>query len=102
MFLVTFFYIRLQLFNEITFSYQLVTPLEVSTCRLIFIVKIIFANILQICRVEDLLVDGIVKGSVIHIHRARTIIVNNNGLITASELGKGVYSGTKMCNLLSI
>ncbi|ONI06251.1 hypothetical protein PRUPE_5G049600 [Prunus persica] len=50
---------------------------------------------LQICRVEDLLVDGVVKGSVIHIHRARTIIVDNNGLITASELGcsKGIGSG---------
>ncbi|XP_034215904.1 uncharacterized protein LOC117627774 isoform X6 [Prunus dulcis] len=50
---------------------------------------------LQICRVEDLLVDGVVEGSVIHIHRARTIIVDNNGLITASELGcsKGIGSG---------
>jgi mannose/fructose/N-acetylgalactosamine-specific phosphotransferase system component IIB len=45
---------------------------------------------LQICRVEDLLVHGIVKGSVIHIHRARTIIIANDGLITASELGKEV------------
>ncbi|XP_021813378.1 uncharacterized protein LOC110756280 isoform X1 [Prunus avium] len=50
---------------------------------------------LQICRVEDLLVDGVVKGSVIHIHRARTIIVDTDGLITASELGcsKGIGSG---------
>ncbi|BBH02979.1 hypothetical protein Prudu_013711, partial [Prunus dulcis] len=49
----------------------------------------------HICRVEDLLVDGVVEGSVIHIHRARTIIVDNNGLITASELGcsKGIGSG---------
>ncbi|XP_034932746.1 uncharacterized protein [Populus alba] len=53
---------------------------------------------LQICRVEDLLVNGIVKGSIIHIHRARTIIIDVDGLITASELGcsggigKGNYS----------
>ncbi|XP_011032010.1 PREDICTED: uncharacterized protein LOC105130969 isoform X1 [Populus euphratica] len=53
---------------------------------------------LQICRVEDLLVNGIVKGSIIHIHRARTIIIDADGLITASELGcsggigKGNYS----------
>nr|GMD96105.1 Fiber protein [Ipomoea batatas] len=42
---------------------------------------------LQICRVEDVLVNGIVKGSVIHIHRARTVIVDTGGVITASALG---------------
>ncbi|XP_071722506.1 uncharacterized protein [Rutidosis leptorrhynchoides] len=42
---------------------------------------------LQVCRVEDILVDGMIKGSIIHIHRVRTIIVNADGLITASELG---------------
>nr|XP_048319674.1 uncharacterized protein LOC107405408 [Ziziphus jujuba var. spinosa] len=53
---------------------------------------------LQICRVEDLLVDGMVKGSIIHIHRARTVIIDTYGLITASNLGcsegigKGNYS----------
>lgn len=53
---------------------------------------------LQICRVEDILVNGIVRGSIIHIHRARTVIVDANGMITASELGcrngigKGNYS----------
>ncbi|CAN1845086.1 hypothetical protein LINPERHAP1_LOCUS37713 [Linum perenne] len=53
---------------------------------------------LQICRVEDLLVNGIVKGSIIHIHRARTIIIETGGSITASELGcstgigKGKYT----------
>ncbi|KAJ6706037.1 EPHRIN TYPE-B RECEPTOR [Salix purpurea] len=53
---------------------------------------------LQICRVEDLLVNGIIKGSIIHIHRARTIIIDTDGLVTASELGcsggigKGNYS----------
>ncbi|XP_062073787.1 uncharacterized protein LOC133778004 [Humulus lupulus] len=53
---------------------------------------------IQICRVEDILVSGLVRGSVIHIHRARTVIIGSNGLITASELGcsegigKGNYS----------
>ncbi|PON48406.1 MraZ [Trema orientale] len=53
---------------------------------------------IQICRVEDILVSGLVRGSVIHIHRARTVIIGTNGLITASEsgcsegIGKGNYS----------
>ncbi|KAE8726804.1 ATP synthase delta chain [Hibiscus syriacus] len=42
---------------------------------------------LQICRVEDLLVDGVIKGSIVHIHRARTVTIDANGLLTASELG---------------
>ncbi|CAN1248608.1 hypothetical protein LINPERPRIM_LOCUS6806 [Linum perenne] len=47
---------------------------------------------------QDLLVNGIVKGSIIHIHRARTIIIETGGSITASELGcstgigKGKYT----------
>ncbi|KAM5573238.1 hypothetical protein ABKV19_012995 [Rosa sericea] len=50
---------------------------------------------LQICRVEDLLVHGVVKGSVVHIHRARTIIIATDGRISASELGcsKGIGKG---------
>ncbi|KAJ4846828.1 hypothetical protein Tsubulata_004625 [Turnera subulata] len=53
---------------------------------------------LQICRVEDVLVSGIIRGSIIHIHRSRTIIIDTDGLITASGLGcsegigKGNYS----------
>ncbi|KAG2302148.1 hypothetical protein Bca52824_030799 [Brassica carinata] len=53
---------------------------------------------LQICRVEEILVSGIVKGSIIQIHRARTVVVTDKGLISASEfgcsggLGKGLYS----------
>lgn len=42
---------------------------------------------LQICRVEDIIVDGLVKGSILHVHRARTVVVNPTGSITASELG---------------
>ncbi|XP_059656702.1 uncharacterized protein LOC132303459 [Cornus florida] len=53
---------------------------------------------LQICRVEDILVTGLIRGSIIHIHRARTVIVDSDGMITASEfgcrngIGKGNYS----------
>ena len=31
--------------------------------------------------------SGIVKGSIIQIHRARTVVVTNDGLISASEFG---------------
>uniref|UniRef100_A0A0E0P5I5 DUF8003 domain-containing protein n=1 Tax=Oryza rufipogon TaxID=4529 RepID=A0A0E0P5I5_ORYRU len=50
---------------------------------------------LQICRVEDITVSGIVRGSIIHIHRARTVTVTNNGTISASELGckEGIGKG---------
>lgn len=46
---------------------------------------------LQICRVEDVIVDGLVKGSIIHIHRARTVTINAGGLVTAS--GRGCKGG---------
>nr|KYP70139.1 hypothetical protein KK1_009347 [Cajanus cajan] len=42
---------------------------------------------LQICRVEDILVEGIIKGSVVHFHRARTITVESSGIISASGMG---------------
>ncbi|XP_071918624.1 uncharacterized protein [Coffea arabica] len=50
---------------------------------------------LQICRVEDILVSGVIMGSIIHIHRARTVIVDSIGMITASEFGcsSGVGQG---------
>ncbi|XP_057487508.1 uncharacterized protein LOC130773578 [Actinidia eriantha] len=50
---------------------------------------------LQICRVEDILVNGLIKGSIIHIHRARTVIVETGGMISASEFGcrKGIGKG---------
>ncbi|KAL6008549.1 hypothetical protein ACLOJK_034062 [Asimina triloba] len=41
----------------------------------------------QICRVEDLNVEGVVKGSIIHIHRGRTVTIEADGIISASELG---------------
>ncbi|GFP99148.1 hypothetical protein PHJA_002058700 [Phtheirospermum japonicum] len=53
---------------------------------------------MQVCRVEDILVNGVIKGSIVHIHRARTVIVDSDGIITASGLGcrtgvgRGKYS----------
>lgn len=34
--------------------------------------------------------NGLIKGSIIHIHRARTVIIDTGGVMTASELGKRV------------
>ncbi|KAL5724090.1 hypothetical protein ACHQM5_007395 [Ranunculus cassubicifolius] len=50
---------------------------------------------LHICRVEDLSVAGLLKGSIIRIHRARTVTVDVDGMISASELGceKGIGMG---------
>lgn len=42
---------------------------------------------MQICRVEDILVQGLVEGSVIHFHRARTITVQSSGVISTSGMG---------------
>ncbi|CAK9138403.1 unnamed protein product [Ilex paraguariensis] len=42
---------------------------------------------LQICRVEDILVEGLIEGSVIHFHRARTISVPSSGTISTSGMG---------------
>ena len=42
---------------------------------------------LQICRVEDILVEGLVIGSVVHFHRARTISVPSSGTISTTGMG---------------
>ncbi|KAL0015634.1 hypothetical protein SO802_002703 [Lithocarpus litseifolius] len=42
---------------------------------------------LQICRVEDIIVEGIVTGSVVHFHWVRTVVVHSSGAISASGLG---------------
>ncbi|GAV56979.1 hypothetical protein CFOL_v3_00518 [Cephalotus follicularis] len=42
---------------------------------------------LQICRVEDIAIEGLIKGSVVHFHRARTISVKSSGMISASAMG---------------
>ncbi|OIW14573.1 hypothetical protein TanjilG_32915 [Lupinus angustifolius] len=55
---------------------------------------------LQICRVEDILVEGLIKGSVVHFHRARTITVESSGIISASGMGctGGLGSGNSTSN----
>ncbi|KAL5190276.1 hypothetical protein HKD37_04G009752 [Glycine soja] len=55
---------------------------------------------LQICRVEDILVEGLIKGSVVHFHRARTISVESSGTISASGMGctGGLGHGNTLSN----
>ncbi|KAI3792745.1 hypothetical protein L2E82_06633 [Cichorium intybus] len=42
---------------------------------------------LQLCRVEDILVEGLIKGSVVNFHRARTVTVQSTGTISTSKMG---------------
>lgn len=41
----------------------------------------------QICRVEDVDIDGTVLGSTVHVQRVRTISISNDGILSASALG---------------
>ncbi|XP_057524214.1 uncharacterized protein LOC130803974 [Amaranthus tricolor] len=54
---------------------------------------------LQVCRVEDVIVEGTIEGSVVHFHRARTVDVLPSGTINAS--GLGCKGGIGRGNLLS-
>ncbi|GAB2275819.1 hypothetical protein Dimus_010568 [Dionaea muscipula] len=58
---------------------------------------------LQICRVEDILVEGLIEGSIVHLHRARTIDVQPSGKISASGTGcmGGIGRGKVMGNGIS-
>ncbi|KAJ8774786.1 hypothetical protein K2173_017232 [Erythroxylum novogranatense] len=58
---------------------------------------------LQICRVEDISVEGLIQGSVVHFHRARTISVLSSGTISASGMGctGGVGRGDVLSNGVS-
>ena len=47
---------------------------------------------MQICRVEDITVEGLIKGSVIHFHLARTVVVRSSGTITGDGMGRHTYS----------
>ncbi|KAK8597538.1 hypothetical protein V6N13_094942 [Hibiscus sabdariffa] len=42
---------------------------------------------LQICRVEDITIEGLMKGSVVHFHWARSVSVQSSGVISASGMG---------------
>ncbi|OVA14460.1 hypothetical protein BVC80_1361g12 [Macleaya cordata] len=54
---------------------------------------------LQICRVEDVIVEGLIKGSVVHFHWVRTVVVQSSGAISAS--GMGCTGGVGRGNVLS-
>ncbi|KAL3535670.1 hypothetical protein ACH5RR_004131 [Cinchona calisaya] len=58
---------------------------------------------LQICRVEDVIVEGLVEGSIVHFHWARKVIVKPAGEISASGLGciGGLGRGEVLPNGLS-
>ncbi|KAG9455724.1 hypothetical protein H6P81_000232 [Aristolochia fimbriata] len=58
---------------------------------------------LQICRVEDITVAGLIEGSVIHFHRARTVVVDSSGSISVSGLGcrGGIGRGKVLSNGIS-
>jgi len=45
------------------------------------------AFVMQICRVEDIDVSGLVQGTVINFNRARSITVQTSGTISATGLG---------------
>lgn len=47
----------------------------------------------QICRVEDISVEGTIQGNVIHFHRARSVVVQTTGAVTASGLGMFFMTG---------
>ncbi|CAK9169450.1 unnamed protein product [Ilex paraguariensis] len=55
---------------------------------------------LQICQVDDILVEGLIVGSVVHFHRARTISVLSSGTISTSGMGcrGGVGQGKVLSN----
>ncbi|KAG5003490.1 hypothetical protein JHK86_027629 [Glycine max] len=54
----------------------------------------------DICRVEDILVEGLIKGSIVHFHRARTISVESSRTISASRIGctGGLGHGNTLSN----
>ncbi|XP_006655064.3 uncharacterized protein LOC102713187 [Oryza brachyantha] len=54
---------------------------------------------LQICRVEDIVVSGLVQGTVINFNRARNVTVRSSGTISATGLGcRGGIGRGRMLN----
>ncbi|XP_072999486.1 uncharacterized protein [Typha latifolia] len=58
---------------------------------------------LQICRVEDIDVEGLLEGTVVHFHRARNVVVQPSGTISATGLGckGGIGRGSVLSSGLS-
>ena len=54
---------------------------------LLIIGSLFFNYIMQICRVEDVNVEGKIEGSVVHFHWVRTVNVESSGAISATGLG---------------
>ncbi|PWA76038.1 glycine-rich protein (chloroplast) [Artemisia annua] len=42
---------------------------------------------LQICHVEDILIEGVIQGFVVHFHRARTVTISRTGRVSTSRMG---------------
>jgi hypothetical protein len=42
---------------------------------------------LQICRIEELVIEGVIMGAVVHIQRTKMVTVDKGGQLTASEQG---------------
>lgn len=62
------------------------------------------ACFVQICRVEDIAVEGHIKGSVVHFHRARTVSILTSGTISSSGMGilsKLCFTDNHLLKLLS-
>jgi len=51
-----------------------------------------YGFLLQICRVEDVFVEGIITGSVVHFHWVRNVDVSYSGKISVSGLGTVISS----------
>ena len=81
------------MWDIIIFEIFLVGLVDNSFYRTFFsLSNLTFGLFRQICRVEDLTVEGTVTGSVIHFHWVRDIFVYLSGAISASGLGMHLSS----------
>lgn len=58
-----------------------------TVCSVMGLSYMVGLSVLQICRVEDIIVEGLIEGSVVHFHWVRTVVVHRSGVISASGLG---------------
>lgn len=54
----------------------------------------------QICRVEDIVVSGLVQGTVINFNRARNVTVRSSGTISATGLGNFFFFAINAIKIL--
>lgn len=82
---------------------SLAFTLQVSVCSyawsvfmVLYLVSVLSKEfhccLLQICRVEDISVEGTMTGSVVHFHWVRNVLVRSGGLVSASGLGNDFTS----------